>query len=137
MPAATNLKPSLQIDCASLGSDFLHHLRAHVLEPVLQFDFLGDRHAVLGDRRRAEAALEHDIATLGAERDLDRVGQHIHADHHLVAHAVAEADVFCCHVFSPGALFGWTLSWLSADDADDVVFAHMQQIGVVHLEFLA
>src|SRR5258706_59236 len=26
---------------------------------------------------------------------------------------------------------------LSADDADDVVFAHMQQFGVVHLEFLA
>jgi hypothetical protein len=33
-----------------LGSDFLDHLGAHVLELVLQFDFLGDGHAVLGDR---------------------------------------------------------------------------------------
>ena len=85
-------------DVGGLGRDFLHHLRAHVLELVLQFDFLRDRHAVLGDRRRAEAALEHDVAALGAERHLDRVGQHIHADHHLVANAFAEANVFSCHV---------------------------------------
>src|SRR5690606_14755958 len=31
-----------------LGRDFLDHLRAHVLELVGQFDFLGDGHAVLG-----------------------------------------------------------------------------------------
>jgi hypothetical protein len=36
-------------------SDFLHHLRAHVLELVSQFDFLGDGDAVLGDGRGAEA----------------------------------------------------------------------------------
>ena len=35
---------------AGLGSDFLDHLRAHVLELVLQLDFLGHGHAVLGDR---------------------------------------------------------------------------------------
>src|SRR5690606_15634110 len=32
-----------------LGSDGAHHLGAHVLELVLEFDFLGDGHAVLGN----------------------------------------------------------------------------------------
>ena len=85
-------------DVGGLGSDFLDHLRAHVLELVLQLDFLGDRHAVLGDGRGAEAALEHDVAALGAERDLDRVGEDVHAAHHPVARVFAEADVFGCHV---------------------------------------
>src|SRR5688500_15186207 len=31
------------------GSNFLHHLGAHVLELVLELDFLRNRHAVLGD----------------------------------------------------------------------------------------
>jgi hypothetical protein len=62
-------------DVGGLGRDFLHHLRAHVLELVLELDFLRDRDTVLRDRRRAEAALEHDVAALRSERDLDRVGQ--------------------------------------------------------------
>ena len=43
-------------DVGGLGSDFLHHLRAHVLELVLELDFLRDRDAVLGDGRGAEAS---------------------------------------------------------------------------------
>ena len=68
-----------------LGGDFAHHLRAHVLELVLQFDFLGDRHTVLGDARRAEGLVEHDIAAFGAKRDLHGIGQYIDAPEHLVA----------------------------------------------------
>jgi hypothetical protein len=41
-------------DVGGLGSDFLDHLGAHVGELVLQFDFLGDGNAVLGDGRAAE-----------------------------------------------------------------------------------
>src|SRR6185295_18736348 len=37
-----------------LGGHFAHHLRAHVLELVFKFDFLGDSDAVLGNARRAE-----------------------------------------------------------------------------------
>ena len=81
-----------------LGSDFLHHLRAHVLELVLQLDFLGDRHAVLGDGGGAERALEHHVAALGAEGHLDRVGQNVHARDHAVAGVLVEFDVFSCHV---------------------------------------
>ena len=69
-------------DVGGLGSDFLDHLRAHVLELVLQLDFLGDRDAVLGDGGGAEGALEHDVAALGAERDLDRVGEDVDACDH-------------------------------------------------------
>src|SRR5215467_11814101 len=65
IPAATDLAPSLTIACAStvagLLGDLAHHLRAHVLELVLELDFLRHRHAVLGDAGRAEALVEHDV----------------------------------------------------------------------------
>jgi hypothetical protein len=77
-------------DVGGLGSDFLDHLRAHVLELVLEFDFLGDGNAVLGHGRGAEAALEHDVAALGAEGDLDRVGQDVDASHHALTRGIAE-----------------------------------------------
>ena len=57
-------------DVGSFGSDFTHHLRAYVLEAVLQFDFLGHGDAVLGDGRRTEFLLNHNVATLGAEGHL-------------------------------------------------------------------
>src|SRR4029079_1761894 len=58
-----------------LGSDFLDHLRAHVLELVLELDLLGDGDAVLGDRRGAPRLLDHDVAAARAEGDLHRVGE--------------------------------------------------------------
>jgi hypothetical protein len=64
---------------ARLARDLAHHLRAHVLEAVLELDLLGDGDAVLGDRRRAEALLDDDVAALGAERDLHRVGEGVDA----------------------------------------------------------
>jgi hypothetical protein len=64
-PLTTCLTPSRKIACVStvavvvpspgevgrLAGDFARHLRAHVLEAVLQIDLAGDGHAVLGDRR--------------------------------------------------------------------------------------
>ena len=66
-------------DVAGLRSDFAHHLRAHVLEAVLELDLLGDGHAVLGDGGGAEALLDDDVAALGAEGDLHRVGERVDA----------------------------------------------------------
>src|SRR6266568_4639676 len=63
----------------SLGSDFADHLRAHVLEGIAEFDFLGHGHAVLGDDGRAELLFDHRVAALGAEGDLHCVGEGIHA----------------------------------------------------------
>ena len=71
---------------------FLHHLRAHVLELVFQFDFLRDRHAVLGDGGGAEALVEDGIAALGTERDLDGVGENVDATHHTATRVIAKTD---------------------------------------------
>ena len=75
-----------------LGGDFTHHLRTHVLELVLELDLLGDGDAVLGDAGSAERLVEHDVAALGAERHLDRVGENLDAAQHAVAGIDAEFD---------------------------------------------
>src|SRR6185436_16495783 len=93
-------------DVAGLGGDFLDHLRAHVLELVLQFDFLGHGHTVLGHGGGAERALQHDIATLGAEGDLDGVGEDVHAFNHAGARFAAENNVFNCHFEIPSMNWG-------------------------------
>ncbi len=65
-----------------LGSDLTDHLGAHVLELVIELDFLGDRHTVLGDTRRAEGLVQNHGAALGTQRDLDSVGQNVDAAQH-------------------------------------------------------
>ena len=62
-----------------LGSDLAHHLRAHVLERVLQFDLFGHRHAVFGDQRSAEFLLQDDVAPLRTQGDLHRIRQLVDA----------------------------------------------------------
>src|SRR5690606_3292769 len=64
---------------AGLGGDLLDQLRAHVLDRVRQLDLLGDRHAVLGHRRRAELPIDHDVAALRPQRDLNRIRELVDA----------------------------------------------------------
>src|SRR5690606_16857514 len=59
----------------SLGGHFLDHLGTHVLDRIGKFHFLGHRDAVLGDRGRSELLVDHDVAALGAEGHLDRLGE--------------------------------------------------------------
>ena len=80
-----------------LGGDLTHHLRAHVLELVFELDLLGDSHAVLGDARRAERLVEHDVAALRAERDLYRVVENVDAAQHTVARVDCEFDFLGSH----------------------------------------
>ena len=82
-------------DVGGLARDLAHHLRAHVLERILQLDFLGHRHAVLGDRRGAELLVEDDVAALGAERDLYRVGELVDAAQDRLARLLAVNNLFC------------------------------------------
>ncbi|OIQ67925.1 hypothetical protein GALL_504940 [mine drainage metagenome] len=82
---------------AGLGRDFLDHLRTHVLQLVLELDFLGHGHTVLGHGGGAEGALEHHVAALGTQSGLDCVGQDVHAFDHAGAGVRAENHVFCCH----------------------------------------
>ena len=93
MPAATALAPSRTMAWARtvavvvpspatslvFRGDLADHLGAHVLELVCKLDFLGDRHAVLGDARSAEGLFEDDVAALGTERDLHGIGEDVDA----------------------------------------------------------
>ena len=64
---------------AGLAGDFADHLGAHVFIGVFQFDFLGDRHAVLGDRRGAEFLVDDHVAAFRAERGDDGAGEFLDA----------------------------------------------------------
>jgi hypothetical protein len=81
-----------------LGRDLLHHLRAHVLELVLELDLLGDGDAVLGDRGRAPRLLDDHVAAARAEGDLDGVGEDVDAPTDGGAGALVENDVLGAHV---------------------------------------
>ena len=60
---------------AGLAGDFADELSTHVLVGILELDFLGDGHAVLGNGRGAELLVENGVAALGSERRLDGVGE--------------------------------------------------------------
>ena len=66
-------------DVVGLGGGFLEQLGAHVLEGVLQLDFLGHGHAVVGDGRGAILAVERHVAALRPQRRLHRVGDGVDA----------------------------------------------------------
>src|ERR1700733_9838977 len=91
----------------SLGRDFTHHLGAHVLERILQLDFLGDGYAVLGDDRRAELLFDHRIAALGAEGDFDCVGELINAAQDRLAGIFTSHDLLCHDVFLLFCIANW------------------------------
>ena len=131
------------------GRHFAHQLGAHVLELVGKLDLLGDGDAVLGDARRAVRLVEHDIAALGAERDLHRVGQDIDAADHAGAGVAAKTYFFRCHGFyslfemlgrcRPALrrlLLGDGDTW-AFDDAHDVRLLHDQEILAVELDLRA
>jgi len=77
-------------DVVGLDGRFLDQLGTHVLELVAQVDFARDGDAVVGDHGRAGDFLQDDVAPLGAERRLDRVGQLVHAREQQVAGFRAE-----------------------------------------------
>src|SRR5580698_153069 len=124
-----------------VGSDFLHHLRAHVLELVLQFDFLCNGDTVLGDGGSTEALVEHGVTAFGAQRDLDGIRQNIHTLEHACPSVVAEAYVFSCHLLIPLIKFDLhevnseRRGLLAFHDGHDVFLAHHNQFVAVHLHF--
>src|SRR5262249_32317158 len=85
-------------DVGGLRRDLLHHLRAHVLELVLELDLLGDRDAVLRHRRRAPRLLDDDVAAAGPERHLDGVGEGVDPTQDVRAGALIEQDLLGCHL---------------------------------------
>src|SRR5690606_12844076 len=78
--------------------------------PVLKLDLFGHGDAVLGDARRAEGFLQHDVAALGTERDLDGIGENIHAAQQALAGVLGELDVFGSHGLKGAGPFPLRLS---------------------------
>src|SRR4029453_775501 len=85
-------------DVVGLRGDFAQHLRAHVLELVLELDFLSDGDAVLGDARRAEALVEDNVAALRPQRHLDGVGEDVDTLQNPLARVPREFHVLGCHL---------------------------------------
>jgi len=88
------------------GSNFLDHLGAHVFELVSQFDFLGNRHAVLGDARCAKGLVDDHVAAFGPQGHFHSVGQNVHATQHAVAGVGVKTYVFSSHFVSSSKLMG-------------------------------
>ena len=65
-------------DVVGLLGDLLDELGPDLLVGVLQLDLLGDAHTIVGDGGRSPLLLEHDVAALGAQGDLDGVGEGVH-----------------------------------------------------------
>ena len=82
-----------------LGGDFLRQLGAQVLVRVVQFNFAGNGHAVIGDDGCAPLLVEHNIAPARAEGYLDRVCQLIDASLQGLAGGIVEFKLLS-HVFA-------------------------------------
>jgi hypothetical protein len=70
----------------------LDQLGANVFERILQFDFLGDGHAVIDNVGGPKLLLEHHVAALGPDGDLDRIRQGVDAAFQGCAGCIREAD---------------------------------------------
>ena len=85
---------SVARDVVGLGGHFLEELGAHVLERVLELDFLGNGDAVLGDGRGAELLVQHHVSALRAEGHLDRLRHLLHAAEQLLPGILVETELF-------------------------------------------
>jgi hypothetical protein len=94
---------SIARDVRGLRSNFLDELCADVLDRISELDLLGDRNAVLGDRRRTELLLDDDVATLRSERHLHCIRERIHAAKNCLT-GIFTVQNLLCHfvVFLPG-----------------------------------
>src|SRR5205823_12616446 len=85
-------------EVARLGGDFLHHLRAHVLDRICELDLFRYRDSVLGDGRGAEFLVDDDVASLGAEGDAHCLGELIDTALESGACLNVEMKFLSCHM---------------------------------------
>ncbi|GAB7540367.1 hypothetical protein CS8_000270 [Cupriavidus sp. 8B] len=110
-----------------------HVLRAFLNhELVAQFNFLGDRYAILGDQRGPVRPLKNNSASLGTKHDLNRVGQQVDTRHDAAARGLLKSDLLGCHDETPREILAFPLSLF--DDAQNVFLAHDQQFRASELD---
>ena len=83
-----------------LCRDFLDQLCAHVLEIVLEFDFLCDRDTVVSDRGCAVGLIQNNVSALGAECDLYCICEFVDSGSHRYSCVCAVLEIFC-HIVLP------------------------------------
>src|SRR3954470_11466925 len=82
-------------DVVGLLRDLLDQLSADLLVGVFELDLFGDRDTVVGDSGGAPLLVQDDVAALGAERDLDGVGELVHAPLERTTRLFIERDDLC------------------------------------------
>jgi hypothetical protein len=120
-------------DVVGFGSDFLDQLGAHVLERIGQFDFFRDRHAVVGDRRRAEFLVEDDVTALRPQGHLDRVGQDVRSTLERAASLFVENEFFSSHLVLVHSCGHFRVG----EDGQHVFFRNDEVFGSFELDFRA
>ncbi len=80
-----------------LAGNFTDHLRAHVLELVFQFDFLGNADTVLGDAWCAERFVDNDVTAFWTEGDFYGIGENVDTFQHTLTGIGIKFDFFCSH----------------------------------------
>ncbi len=93
-----------------LGGNILDQLGAHILETVFQFDFFGNRNAILGDDRSTKAALQYHIAALWTKGSLYRISQGVDTSEHFFTAGIAELNFFSSHLLYTSKISEWFLS---------------------------
>ena len=84
---------------------------------------------------RAELLVEDDVAALGAEGDLDRVGQLVDAAQDRLPRLLAVHNLFCHVVLSPYLLSAF-VGCAAFDDGEDFVLAHDEVLLAIELDLL-
>ena len=119
-------------DIVGLRGDFLDELGPHVLEHVGQFDLFGNGHAVVGDRRRAEFLVEHDVAAFGAERHLYGIGEDVRTALERAARAFIEYELLCSHYKLLNSL---NAGRHFVDEGENVFFGDDEVLRTIDLDF--
>ena len=94
-------------DVISLLRNFLHQLGADALEGIFEVDFLSNGNAILGDDGGAPLLVENDVAALGAQGDLNGVGEEVQTALHAAACLLIEVNELC-HVLLSFRDADWT-----------------------------
>jgi len=90
MPAATAFALSRTIACASTAAVVPSPARSGAFDATLfsnflEFDFLRNRYAVLGDARGPKTLLKHNVATLRSQRHYDGMATMSTSTEHLLS----------------------------------------------------
>src|SRR6266511_456480 len=83
--------------------DLTDELSALVLEDVLDLDLARDRDAVVCNRRCAEFLVEHDVPTLRAKGDLDRISEDVDPALERAPGVLVELQLLMCHSLLPSS----------------------------------